>query len=237
MDVKVLEIAEWVTPATCYHINQVGDYRLGKHTYQRGYYSYHGMDGFTFFRARHPLEATTLLQQRPGRVSWREWMVDSPTDYRAMQIYAQAARGKVLTTGLGLGLVTQELCKNPNVTSITVIEISPNVIELIKGYLPQDSRIQLICQDFWDFIERDASCWDTIIVDIWVFWGCDQQVKIYKEEIVPENKKLKAKYPGTQIFFHGFAGMPTLEQIDQALAQGDDVDPMIYGLGKNGTGG
>ena len=238
MQVKVLELSEWNTPASNYQIAQVGDYRIGKHTYKPGLYAYHGMDGYTLFTVKKPIEATTLLQRREQRLSWREWMVDSPTDYRAMQIYAEKAYGKVLTCGLGLGLVTHELCKNSQVESITIVEISPSVIELISGYLPIDSRINIICEDFWKFIDRDNSQWDVIIADIWVYWGLEQQLDMYKKEIIPASERLKNKYPEAQIVFHGFAGMPTLDELNEVIANGDEtnpmvIDPLIYGLGSN----
>ena len=233
MKVDVLELSEWETPASKFEVAQKGDYRIGKHVFKPGWYVYHGMDGYALFVARKPLPSTTLLQRKPNRPSWREWMVDSPTDYRAMQKYAEKAYGNVLTTGLGLGLLTCELCKNDKVSSITVVEISPCVIDLISGYLPDDPRIHITCNDFWHFVEEDNDRWDTIIADIWVYWGIDEQVKKYKQEIVPANEKLRAKYPDAQIFFHGFAGMPTVEQVDAALENGGaiDVDSLIYGLG------
>ena len=241
MDVRALELDEWQTPATDYQVEQLGNYRLAKHIYQPGLYVYHGMDGYSLFVAKKPLISTTLMELRPNRLGtlrWKEWMVDSPTDYRAMQKYAENSYGNVLTTGLGLGLVTHELCKNDKVDSVTVVEISPEVINLISKYLPDDKRINVIQSDFWKFIEQDESQWDIMIVDLWVFWGLEQQLAMYKDEILPASEKLKSKYPETQMFFHGFAGMPTLEKLDEVTFNGDDtnpmvIDPLIYGLGED----
>ena len=233
MDIKVLEILDWKTPASDYKVAQLANHRIGKHTYPVGYYNYHGIEGYTFFYVRKSFQATTLMElqtNKAGTLKWREWMVDSPTDYRAMQIYAEKAYGKVLTTGLGLGLVTHELCKNDRVESITIVEISPTVIELIKGYLPADPRIRIINDNFWSFIALDNSRWDTMIVDLWVYWGRDQQIEQYKGEIVPANEKLRAKYPDAQIVFHGFEGLPDVQKVDEAYERGDDIDPLIYGL-------
>lgn len=233
MEVKVLEITEWNTPASRYEVAQKGNYRIAKHTFPQGYHSYHGIEGYTFFYVRKPLETTTLLENRPDRrgiTRWQEWMVDSPTDYRAMQIYAENSYGRVLTTGLGLGLVTHELCKNSRVESITVVEVSPTVIDLIKGYLPDDSRISIVNDNFWSFFITDQSYYDCIIVDLWCYWGKEQQLEQYKGEVIPASKKLRAKYPTASIVFHGFAGMPDLDTLDSANNRGDDVDPLIYGL-------
>lgn len=231
VQVDMMELEEWKTPASDYQMKQVGDCRIAKYTFQVGYYPYHGIDGYTFFSVKKPLICTTLLQKKEGGLGWREWMVDSPTDYRAMQIYARKAYGKVLTTGLGLGLVTHELCKNDRVESITIVELNPNVIELIQGYLPNDPRIKIVNQDLWEFIKEDNTRWDCMIVDIWVYWGRGQQIELYKQEIIPYSKMLSSKYPEAQITFHGFAGMPTLPQLEEALTKGEDTDKLIYGLG------
>ena len=239
MDIKVLEITDWNTPASEYKPEQVANHRLGNHTYRPGIYPYHGMDGYTAFTLTKPTRVTTLLElatNSVGTLRWKEWMVDSPTDYRAMQKYALGANGRVLTTGLGLGLVTHELCKNDKVDSITIVELSPSVIKLVGKYLPDDPRITIVNENFWTYIDKDNSQWDNMIIDIWVYWGLEQQYSMYKSEILPASKKLKDKYPDTNIVFHGFAGLPTEEQLDKVVADGNItnplvIDPLIYGLG------
>ena len=243
METKILELSEWETPASHYAVEQKGNHRIAKHTYRPGLYVYHGMDGYSLFSVKTPLESTTLMELAPnslGTLRWKEWMVDSPTDYRAMQIYGQKASGKVLTTGLGLGLLAHELVQNDKVTKITIVELSQSVIDLIGGYLPNDSRIEIVCEDFWKFVDKDNTKWDSIVADIWVFWGLEQQLSMYKNDIMPANERLKAKYPDAWITFHGFAGLPTLEQLEAVEAAGDStnplvIDPLIYGLGKNGA--
>jgi len=236
--VNILEIPGWETPASKYGVAQVGNHRIAKHIYQPGLYTYHGIDGYSLFSVIKPLTATTLMELRADRrntLRWHEWMVDSPTDYRAMCKYAEKSYGNVLTSGLGLGLITHELCKNRKVESITVVEISPEVIELVKGYLPDDQRVHIIEGDFWKFIDKDNSTWDCIIVDIWVYYGLEQQLEMYQDEIVPASIKLKGRYPNANIVFHGFAGMPSEEALAEVMGNGDKtnplvIDPLIYGL-------
>src|SRR3954451_14229975 len=54
---------------------------------------------------------------------------------------AQALRrgGDVLVTGLGLGLVAEAMLRPPasNVQRVTVVELSPDVVRLVKPYLEQ----------------------------------------------------------------------------------------------------
>ncbi len=219
----------WVTPATAYPEEQVANYCIGKHTLDKGSHRYYGMDGYDSFTVENPIELTALKELRNGE--WKTWMLDSPTDYRAMQKYAKRAYGRVLTTGLGLGLLIHELCKNDKVKSITVVEISPPVFVLVRKYLPEDGKIEVVVDNFWKFIFLDDSKWDTIIVDLWVFSRIGEQMEQYRADIVPANKQLRAKYPEAQILFHGFAGLPTLEQLDRDVLNRKDTEELIYGLG------
>lgn len=225
---KALKISEWETPASSYPEERVGNFRIGKHVYEKGARSYNGIDGYRMFYAENPLTLTTLQEFRGEK--WNTWMVDAPTDYKAMQKYAEVSYGKVLTTGLGLGLVVHELCKNESVTEITVVEKSREVVTLVGKHLPLDNRITIKLDDFWKFIELDDSKWDFILVDLWVFHENDKHIKLYKEEVIPASKILKKKYPEARVIFHAFAGMPSLEEISTVLLSGKDVNHLIYGL-------
>src|SRR3990167_9920595 len=116
--IRVLELDNWVTPVSSYNIERLGNHRIVKHTFWTGTYSYHGIDGYSYFIVKKPLTVTKLEELTETKfkmVRWKEWMVDSPTDYRAMQKYAKKATGIVLTSGLGLGLLVNELCKRGSV--------------------------------------------------------------------------------------------------------------------------
>ena len=143
---EVLVLDNWVTPASAYPEEQIANYSIGRRTLEKGSHRYYGMDGYDSFTVENSIELTTLNELRMGK--WNTWMLDSPTDYRAMQKYAKRAYGRVLTTGLGLGLLVHELCKNSKITSITVVEISQPVFVLVRKHLPVDSRIEVILEPF-----------------------------------------------------------------------------------------
>ena len=231
---KAIELDSWTTPATKYLESQKNRHFLKKKIYDVGYYIYHGIDGCTFFYVRQPITLTVLLEYRKGNLGvarLHEWMADDPPDYRAMQKYAEVAHGKVLTAGLGLGLLANELTHNKLVTDITIAEISQDVVDLVGPYLPPDNRIQVVVDNFWNMVATQH--WDTIILDTWVYYGREQQIKQYKEEALPAYDKLVGMHPDSLTILHGFAGMPTIQQVDQAWSNGDDVDKLIYGLGPN----
>jgi hypothetical protein len=71
---------------------------------------------------------------------------------------AQALRrgGDVLVTGLGLGLVAEAMLRPPasNVQRVTVVELSPDVVRLVKPYLEQRYAGRL------EIVEADAFKWE-----------------------------------------------------------------------------
>ena len=224
---NVLWLDSWSTHASAYQEEQAGNFCIGRHVYKPGIYNYPGMDGHKFFVATSPLTITTLREYHHN--CWNTWMVDTPSDFRAMQKYAARASGNVLTTGLGLGLVAHELCLNDAVEGVTVVERSPEVIALVAKYLPQDGRIKVVCDDFWRFVMLDDTAWDSIIVDHWVFHRVDEQAAIYLNEVIPFNKSLSRKYPKANIVFHAFAGMPDPAEVKRSPL-GKDLGMLIWGL-------
>lgn len=224
MNDKILVLDNWETPASSYREERIGDFYLVKHTYNIGRYRYYDMDGYACFDVTVPL-TLMLIKEKD-----KEWMADSPPDYRAMQIYAERASGNVLTSGLGLGLVAHELCKNSKVESVTVVEREPSVIALISKYLPK--KVKVVSEDFWTFIVNDNSHWDTIILDIWSFSGTGKHYELYVNEVCPAYDYLTHKYSGVQLNIHAFAGMPTSSQLLEAAKHGK-IDEVLWGLNEN----
>lgn len=93
------------------------------------------------------------------------WMTDAEFECWTNSGFVRSAKGDVLIAGLGLGLVVEPLLKSSQVESVTVLEISPDVIALIG---PVYDHIKL------SIIKADARTWevpkkayDTIYLDIW----------------------------------------------------------------------
>ena len=200
-EVLVKEVNSWHTPATEYTVAQAGNFRLCRSTCKPGHHHHQEIDGARCTKVTAPIVLTVLQEQRRGR--WCDWMADDPFDYWAMQKYAAVAHGKVLTSGLGLGLVTHELVKNDKVENVTIIERSPEVIELTAKYLPK-GKVTLIQGDFWEYVKQDTTQWDMIITDIWVTHNRREHQRVLITEVIPARKYLEEKYPGTVLVFHGF---------------------------------
>jgi len=115
-----------------------------------------------------------ILEQKGNYFLWIDdslWMWDIESERKIQYGLAHEAYGDVLVAGYGLGLVQRYLRNNHNVTSITTVEISKEIIEACKnqfGYISGD----YIIEDFYNMGMFQK--YDCIIGDIW-------------KEIVPEN--------------------------------------------------
>jgi hypothetical protein len=78
----------------------------------------------------------------------------------------QNAHGKVLVGGLGLGLSVSLLQENPKVTEITVVEINPDIIALIKPHL-DSSKTNIIYGDLHGYLKKCSTKFDFGYFDIW----------------------------------------------------------------------
>jgi spermidine synthase len=98
--------------------------------------------------------------------------------------FVNAAKGKVLINGLGLGMVLTEILKKSEVTEVTVIEKSKEVIELVGSYF-KDSRLTIINADAFEYKPPKGKRYDCVWYDIWDYICVDN---------IEEMKKLHRKY-------------------------------------------
>jgi hypothetical protein len=81
----------------------------------------------------------------------------------------ELARGHLLLGGLGLGMVVWPLlAKKPELHSITILEINPDVISLVGRHLPGSSRIEIIQADVFKWRpSKRMPKFNSIYFDIW----------------------------------------------------------------------
>lgn len=102
-----------------------------------------------------------------------EWMTLTPVDLDTCEEAIEAACGKVITFGLGLGYYAYMVSEKEEVDSITVIEKSPQVIKLFKEHiLPQfahKEKVKIIEADAFEYAEKEMSKehFDLAFVDTW----------------------------------------------------------------------
>lgn len=107
-------------------------------------------------------------------------MQDSLAEYNEHQWLWDNATGDVLIGGLGIGLVHQKLIDNPNVSSITIIENSQDVIDLVWDNCVKDDTFTLIKADIETWTPPTNSSWDVAWFDTWLIDN-SLNLKEYKE--------------------------------------------------------
>ena len=102
-----------------------------------------------------------------------EWMTLTPVDLDTCEEAIEAAHGKVVTFGLGLGYYAYMAAQKDEVESVTVVELSSDVIRLFETYiLPQmenGHKIKIVNQDAFEYAERvmPGEGFDLAFVDTW----------------------------------------------------------------------
>ena len=128
--------------------------------------------GLTALRAALNGHPTSVVP--PGRyarllVDGRVMMSDTPMEKSSNARMIEMAKGHMLIGGLGLGMVIWPLlAKKPGLHSLTILEINPDVINLVGRHLPRDSRLEIIQADVFKWSpSRRLPKFDTIYFDIW----------------------------------------------------------------------
>lgn len=110
-------------------------------------------------------------------------MSNTPAEINDHYQFIRMAHGKVLIGGLGLGMVLKCILDKPDVTMVTIVELSPDVIKLVAPAYTNDPRVNIINASVFDYTPQER--YDCAWFDIWD--------DISGEEY-PEMKKLHRKY-------------------------------------------
>ena len=101
------------------------------------------------------------------------WMTDLPIEQQQHRDCLKRFKGHVLVGGLGLGLAVNWLASRRNVKSVTVVEISPEVITLVSPYI-RDPRgiVKVVKGDLLKWLETEGESrkfekFDWAFYDIW----------------------------------------------------------------------
>ena len=114
------------------------------------------------FRERHFVPGTYTHLTRNGKLV----MSDTPAERRDHLAFVRAATGDVLISGLGLGMCLAACLRKPDVTSITVIEIDPDVIALVGPHY-NDPRVTIINADAMAWKPEKGKTFGAVWHDIW----------------------------------------------------------------------
>ncbi len=111
-------------------------------------------------------------------------MSNTPDEIRDFMPFVYKAKGNVLINGLGLGVLLTKLLSMPEITSITCIEASEDVIKLVSPYF-NDARLTIIHGDAYAYTPPKGVKYDAVWHDIWDYICSDN---------LPQMAKLHQKY-------------------------------------------
>ena len=112
-------------------------------------------------------------------------MSNTPDEIRDFMRFVRNAKGSILVNGLGIGVLLKALLNKPEVTYITVIEKSEDVIKLVAPTYLTDSRVTIINADAFEYKPPKDKKYDAVWHDIWDYICGDN---------LPEMKTLHRKY-------------------------------------------
>lgn len=112
-------------------------------------------------------------------------MSNVPMEIRTHRAFIWKAKGHVLINGLGLGMALTEILKNPLVLSVTIIEKSKDVIDLVAPTFLKDPRVAIIHADAFEWKAPKGVVYDAVWHDIWDDISCEN---------LPEMARLHRKY-------------------------------------------
>lgn len=114
-------------------------------------------------------------------------MHDTPEELNKHLEFMLRAYGDVLICGLGLGCVTRGTLANPAVKSVTVIENSQSVIDLVWPHMPKDERLKLVAADARQWIKQCRQKFDCAWHDLWVNQDeCQDHLQSWHMELICE---------------------------------------------------
>ncbi|MBR3965104.1 MAG: hypothetical protein IKJ80_06820 [Clostridia bacterium] len=128
----------------------------------------------------------------------REWMTLMPNETNTTKPALDAARGRVLTFGLGLGYFAYMASIKDEVTSVTVVERSKDAIALFKEHIlpqfPDPKKVTVVCSDAFEFAENEMARgeYDMVFTDLW--HDPSDGVELYLKMKEYENKLPNAQF-------------------------------------------
>jgi hypothetical protein len=114
-------------------------------------------------------------------------MSDTPAEIRDHLSFIRKAAGHVLINGLGLGIVAEACLRKDEVTKVTVVELSEDVIALVGPTLQArwGDRLEIVNVSAFDYKPPKEVRYGTVWHDIWDYICSDN---------IEGMKKLHRKY-------------------------------------------
>lgn len=112
-------------------------------------------------------------------------MSNTPDEIYDFMSFYYKATGSILINGLGIGVLVKALLSKPDITDITIIEKSEDVIKLVAPTYLTDPRVTIINADAFEYKPPKDKRYNAVWHDIWDYICADN---------LTEMKTLHRKY-------------------------------------------
>lgn len=107
------------------------------------------------------------------------YMSDTENERRTNRDFVRHAHGHVLVAGLGIGMILHPILARPSVQSVTVIERSQDVIDLVSPTI-KSSLLEIQCADIYTWSPSKGRKFNVIYFDIWPSQSTDDLMDMAK---------------------------------------------------------
>jgi hypothetical protein len=134
----------------------------------------------------------------------------TPMEVESHLMHAALATGNVVICGLGMGYIIYKMLQNPNVTSITVVEQCPELIEnfekIVDGDWYKDPKVSIVQHDALTYVPDQPI--DYLYVDI--------AMTLFDEDHLEWTQQIQSNVQAKEVGFWG----QELEIINVAREEG-----------------
>jgi len=95
-------------------------------------------------------------------------------------MYKMRDSENVLINGLGLGVVLRDILDSDTLKSVTVIEISEDVIRLVGPTFQDDERVNIVCCDAFKYKPPKGIRYGVVWHDIWDYICADNLLEMHR---------------------------------------------------------
>lgn len=108
-----------------------------------------------------------VLERENEKGDCEVFMSNTPMEARTNRKFINAAKGNVLVTGLGIGMVIDALLSKPEVGHIDIVEKFQEVIDLVAPVYANEPRVNIIHADAMTWRPAKGVVYDYVWHDIW----------------------------------------------------------------------
>lgn len=104
---------------------------------------------------------------------WDTWMSLTPMEMWSQRSGVQAATGRVILGGLGMGWLLRQIAKKATVKEIIVVERDQDLLDWFGNEICKNTPkvSEVICGDYWEHAHKMDLKKDRFIADIWPEMG------------------------------------------------------------------